>query len=78
MALTSVTWSLNAQLPAYNVASFSIPDELNPDGTECTGCDPTWNHFDTHKVTGDVYVGGSNLLVHLDSDFTEINSVNKE
>ena len=66
------------RLETYYVASFTIPYELYSSNTselECEECYPMWNHFAIHNETGDVYVGGSDILVHLDSNFTEKNRV---
>ena len=76
LSYTSTTWSSEVgNLTTYHLASFAIPDDLYSGDNECDECRPRWNHFAIHKVTGDVYVGGSDILVHLHSNFTEKNRV---
>ncbi|XP_072026499.1 plexin-A2-like [Amphiura filiformis] len=61
------TVSLDAGLSAYELASYSVP----PD---CPLCAPKFNHFVIHKTTGDMYLGATNNLVHLNPSYQEINS----
>ncbi|XP_072025124.1 hepatocyte growth factor receptor-like [Amphiura filiformis] len=63
------TVSLDAGLSAYELASYSVP-------TDCEYlCDPIFNHFVIHKTTGDVYLGASNNVVHLNPSYQEIKRV---
>ena len=55
---------LDAGLSAYEKASFSVP-------FDCDLCTPKFNHFAIHNTTGDIYLGSSNYLVHLNSAFQE-------
>ena len=62
------TLCLNAGLSAYVQASFSVP-------FDCDLCDPKFNHFAIHNTTGDVYLGSSNHLVHLNSEFQKLQNI---
>ncbi len=64
-AALQTTVSLDAGLPAYQLSSYTVP-------FDCELCDPKFNHFVIHNATGDVYLGASNTLVHLNSSYQEI------
>ena len=67
-SLFHTTFCLNAGLSAYEKASFSVP-------FDCNLRNPKFYHFAIHNATGDVYLGSSNRLVHLNSAFHEINNI---
>ena len=68
LMLTQGSDCLNAGLSAYEMASYSVP-------FDCELCDPKFNHFVIHNTTGDVYLGSSNYLVHLNSALQEIKRI---
>ena len=68
VALFHTTFCLNAGMSAYKKASFSVP-------FHCDLCDPKFNHFVIHNTTGDVYLGSSNRLFHLNFAFQEIKNI---
>ena len=55
-------------LSGYEKASYSVP-------YDCDLCNPKFNHFVIHNTTGDIYLGSSNHLVHLNSAFQELKHV---
>ncbi|XP_072025115.1 plexin-B-like [Amphiura filiformis] len=59
------TACLDAGLSAYELASYSVP-------YDCDLCDPKFNHFIIHKTTGDIYLGATNIIVHLNPSYHEI------
>ena len=68
VALFHATLCLDAGLSAYEKTSFSVP-------YDCDLCDPKFDHFAIHNRTGDVYLGSSNHLVHLNFAFEKIKDI---